>query len=101
MSTINDYKANKTRRSHNLRGLYDHARRIARRDGRPLCTTVDRVEVRQLYVQGQFKYAVEVYYRGGDVGAATFLDRSIALRWSDRFAANRGGKLINLMRRAD
>lgn len=97
MSTINDYTANKVRKSQNLRGLYDHARRIAKRSAIPLMLTVRKVEVSPLPHGGAH---VTIYYadgntwntrEAGDVGQVLFADKGIAQEWGKRFAARRGG----------
>lgn len=100
MSTVNDYQTGKVHKSQNLAGLYDHARRIAKRAGIPLCVTVRRVDVTPIEV-GSKRAHVAVYYafkggaedRGekGDVGQACFASLSIATDWARRFAMRRGG----------
>lgn len=105
MSSINDYRDDKVRKSRNLAGLYAHARRIAKRAALPLCMTVRQVEVTPIAV-GSYRAHVVVYYAGaghpwaaskgekGDVGQTCFADLSIARDWARTFATKRGGSVL-------
>ena len=98
MSSVNDYRADKVRKSDNLRGLYDHARRVARRASVPLSMTVRKVDVVNLDIPGGTspRAHVTVFYTDshgeiGDVGQSCFADRGIARQWGSDFARKRGG----------
>lgn len=93
MSTINDATTGTVRTSRNLRGLYDHARRVARRMARPLCASVRRAEVVPLR-GANYRGHVTIHYADDSVGQALFNDFSIAVRWAETFALKRGGTFV-------
>lgn len=88
--TITDHTTGKVRTSLNLRGLYDHARRVAQRRDEPLFMSVSVVEVTKAPDGGAL---VTVEYQDGDEGHAKFASYSIARQWAQTFADKRGGEL--------
>lgn len=89
MTTINDARTGKTRRSENLRGLVDHARR---QPGRGFYwPRVVAVLVEQMSSEANYAAHVTVKYPDGSIGQACFADVTIAKRWARRFAESRGG----------
>lgn len=101
---IDDRAAGKVRTSQNLAGLYNHARRVARREGLPLSCSIEVVSVEWPKAKSQGWAAnVRVTYAGRhgsknppDTGVSHFADLSIARAWAKSFAAKRGGNFFDL-----
>lgn len=99
---IVDQASGKLRTSQNLAGLYNHARRVARREGLPLSCSVESVSLESPQVPGRAALVRVIYaVRPGsknqrDTGTSHFSDITIARAWSESFARKRGGEFVDM-----